>query len=158
MDSLDFMDTAHEWRCAMCGVDLKQAVAEQFNPLDYTPDQLIDGEFDRRKRQYVWERTQERPRLTCCRSCGYNYKAWKSNLDSKKSYVKGKHRCYRCEEIKVGGRILKSRYGKDMTICRTCHRKQMIYDMRKQWEEQHREERNAYTRQWRAKQKASTMG
>jgi hypothetical protein len=176
MDDLSFLDTRKDWQCAMCGINLDEACRQNFPTLyDHNALSAV-GYYERKRNAYVWERTQESPHLTCCRSCGFNYKAWKLNLDSKSTYIKGSLECDKCGKPKRGGRVIIGRKGKrvvKLNYCRACHRLLSREGMRLAWEEQHREWRreyhrkhhalnrdkdNAYKRAWRKKQKANIIG
>jgi hypothetical protein len=154
-NELDFLNERSDWHCVMCGIDLKGAIFKQIDILEATPDDLVSGKFDRRKQQYVWERTQERGRLTCSRACGYAYKAWKYNLDAKSSYLVAPFVCDKCGKEADGGRLLKN--GKrDYKMCRACHRKYANVILRKAWEVVHAEHRKEYIKAYKQRKYVAT--
>jgi len=152
--NLDFLDRK-EWRCAMCGDTLEEACHKRFPEL-YVKNQVTARSYYEKKQiAYRNERTQESPNLTCSRACGFAYKAWKQNLDSKRSYITDPFTCDKCGKPTTGGRLLKQGK-KDYKICRKCARKLSQARMRIVWEHNHQEERKEYMKAYRKRKHAIT--
>lgn len=141
-----------DWQCAMCGVSLTQAVEKQFSVLILDVDILIDDDLlSDKKNQYIWERTQKHPKVTCSWDCGQNYKAWRRTGEPKSSYFATHLNCDCCGSSTTRGRIIKQRQGKthrDFHLCIKCHRRKLIREGRRLWEILHKDYRLAYQRQW----------
>jgi len=167
MDDLSYLEMNCDWHCKMCGVTLEQALVERFDLTKIPDKEITNGTYKRKRKQYIFDRTQESPKLTCGGVCGNNYKAWKKNLDSKSSYIKEDIICDVCDHLGNGGRVM-VRGNKKIKVCRKCHRVYSRKLMLKEWERLHLEERNikrrawnkenpdkikAYKRKWRNKQK-----
>lgn len=135
------------WSCIMCGISLDDAVKRLSDPLSMTPDEIIDGmgREDERIKQYVWQRTQSRPKKTCSKICGFNYASHLKSLDPIHTYTNKSISCPLCNQKRDGGR-LHVVSGKRAWICRPCHRKFLTKNLQSMWEELHRDERNEYKR------------
>jgi predicted CXXCH cytochrome family protein len=149
-NELSFLDRRKDWHCAMCGINLEEACHKRFPEL-YTMNTVTATDYYEAKQEaYIHERTQERPNLTCSRTCGYAYKSWKSTLDSKRTYLVDPFTCDKCHEPATGGRLLKNG-NRDYQVCRKCHRKYFTNELRAIWQTTHREQRREYMKAYREK-------
>lgn len=145
--NLNFLDRP-EWKCAWCDKTLDEACRARYPMLYDHQTMTVKSYYEKRQRQYRWDRTQGSPKLTCSRDCGFAYKAWKLNLDSRKSYITEPFTCDKCHRGATGGRLLKK--GKrDYKMCRKCYRQRTINHLRGQWEYTHKEHRSQYMKQYR---------
>jgi hypothetical protein len=153
--NLDFLDRK-EWRCAMCGDTLEEACQKRFPELYIKNQVTARSYYEKKQAAYQHERTQERSKLTCSRACGFAYKSWKQNLDSKRSYITDPFTCDKCGGPATGGRLLKQGK-KDYKICRKCARRRAQDRMRAIWFANHKQERREYMKEYRKRKRENAV-
>lgn len=147
------------WRCKMCNITLDEACRTLF-PVLYNHNTVSNTEyFETKRKHYVWERTQRKPKDTCSWDCGQNYKAWRRTGEPKASYYAGQHDCDCCGGGSTRGRVIKQTKKTvvhDFFLCIKCWRRKEIREGRRLWEIFNREHRVAYARAWRHKHQQQT--
>ena len=139
----------------MCGCSIDDYLRDRY-PALYNSKILTNlSYFQAKATHYIWERTQKKPKKTCCKSCGSNYTSWLRTQDPKRSYIKESFECDCCGKPTRGGRLIMRGNGSFkrncFKLCRACHRKKITTDMRRIWEILNREKRSLYQKVWRKK-------
>lgn len=140
----------NDWHCEMCGLSLDEACREKYPMLFDRNTLTVKDYYQWRMNIYIRDRTRKSPKRTCSKSCGYNLSAWSRNLDSKKSYIKGRIDCLVCGRSRIGGRII-IRGEESLQICRGCHRTRLTRELRKLWEITNHSDRLDYQRKYYSK-------